>query len=55
MKYIIIAFLLVEIYYWFIYVPRAWKKPGTNRSIDDIKYAWDRVNFFTGEPKQPKE
>jgi hypothetical protein len=39
------AFLLVEIYYWFIYFPRAWKD-GSNREINDIK-------FLANEIKQP--
>jgi hypothetical protein len=32
------ALIVVESYYWFVYVPRAWKNPGTNREIDDIRH-----------------
>ena len=39
------AFLLVEAYYWFVYLPRAWKDES-NREINDIK-------FTVNEMKKP--
>lgn len=44
------AFALVEGYYWLVYVPRAWKNPGTNREIDDIRYVVRRCRGRSDEP-----
>lgn len=29
--------IAVEVYYWFVYFPRAYAKPGTNSDIDLIR------------------
>jgi hypothetical protein len=36
MKVLIVTLIIVEAYYWFIYLPRAWKS-GENREIENIK------------------
>ena len=51
MKWVLLAGLLVEAYYWIVYVPRAWKNPGTNRDIDDLRDCHRRINLFTGRPR----
>jgi hypothetical protein len=50
---VFVLFVLVELYYWFVYVPRAWRNPGTNREIDDIRFVWERVDC-AGNPKRPE-
>ena len=32
-----ILFVIIEMYYWLIYFPRAWDH-GSNREIEDMKY-----------------
>jgi hypothetical protein len=48
--WIVGTFLLVEAYYWFVYIPKALVTPGMNRDIDDLLFVADRVNLLTGEP-----
>lgn len=40
---LLVAFIIVETLYWFVYVPRAWRTPGMNREIDDIKFVYEHV------------
>ena len=42
------AYALVEVYYWFVYVPKAWRTPGMNREIDDIRFAVERCGRRRG-------
>lgn len=36
MEYFLIFIAIIEIYYWFWYVPKAWKN-GSNKELEDIK------------------
>jgi len=40
--------IVLQVWYWGFYFPRAWKKPGTHREIDAIRAY---VEFLRG--RQP--
>ena len=45
MKILFIIFVVVELYYWFIYFPNAFKN-NSNQQINDIKHYMNVMNKY---------
>ncbi len=52
---IVVGIVAWELYYWIVYFPKAWRTPGMNREIDDMRLVTEHVNLWTGEPKRAKK